>query len=419
MTERLHFDVVVIGAGTAGLAAATRAAQDGARVAVLAKGIGSTHLAPGTIDVLGYRSEPVTELAPAIADLPADHPYSAIRELVIDDALSWFERTVEQGRLPGYRYVGDRRANRLHPTALGALRPSALVPETMAGFEHVGDGPVVIVGVSCLRDFHQDPCAANLRAAGLDARAVTVSPELERADMNALGIARHLDDVDWRSRFCATVRPHIGGATAVGLPAMLGLNDPHRVLMDLQHQLGCWVFEIPTVPPSVPGMRLYEILAGALRRAGGRLVLGAEVVAHARAEDKVTEVSTRAAGRDLSYSADWFVHAGGGFASGAIELDSHWAAHDRVLDLPLTGLPEPDGQRFSSTYLDRQPMGHAGIAVDGQLRAQGLANVLVAGASLPGAAPWQELSEEGIALASASHAALTIEFSARRAETAA
>ena len=60
----------------------------------------------------------------------------------------------------------------------------------------------------------------------------------------------------------------------MGLPAMLGLRDPHEVLADVEHRLGRRVFEIPTLPPSVPGMRLYEILRSALRAAGGRLVLG-------------------------------------------------------------------------------------------------------------------------------------------------
>ena len=53
MRGELHYDAVVIGAGTAGLVAGARLAEGGARVCVLAKGVGSTHLAPGTIDVLG------------------------------------------------------------------------------------------------------------------------------------------------------------------------------------------------------------------------------------------------------------------------------------------------------------------------------------------------------------------------------
>ena len=43
-----HHDVVVIGTGLAGLTAAVRLAESGARVLVLAKGVGATHLAPGT-----------------------------------------------------------------------------------------------------------------------------------------------------------------------------------------------------------------------------------------------------------------------------------------------------------------------------------------------------------------------------------
>jgi glycerol-3-phosphate dehydrogenase subunit B len=408
VTEPLHFDVVVIGAGTAGLSAGARLARAGARVCVLAKGIGSTHLAPATIDVLGYSPAPVLELGPALAGLPDDHPYTALGVTAVAEAVSWFAETVRHGPLASYRYAGDPERNRTYPTALGALRPSALVPDTMAAFDRVRDGELAIVGVLGLRDFHQDLCAANLRAAGVDARPVLVDPERERADLNALDLARHLDDARWRAEFCARLRPRLGGVVAVGLPAVLGLRDPHAAWMDLQHQLERWVFEIPTLPPSVPGMRLYEILRSELRAAGGRLVLGAEVVAHTRDGDRITAVSTRAAGRDAGYAADWFVLASGGFASGAIELDSHWVGRDRVLGLPLAGVPEPRDPRFSPTYLDEQPLGGGGISVDGRLCAVGATNVVVAGASLPGAEPWREGSGEGIALASGSHAAALI-----------
>jgi glycerol-3-phosphate dehydrogenase subunit B len=411
MTEQLHFDVVVIGAGTAGLTAATRLAQSGAKVCVLAKGLGSTHLAPATIDVLGYAPErvdnPAEELERFTSARP-DHPYGAIGSATIRDALSWWVDTVEAGPLPGYSYDGSLDSNRLLPTALGALRPSTLVPETMRAGDRHDQGRVAIVGTPALRDFHHCLCAENLAAAGVDARAVTLQLEFERADMNALGVARLLDDPSRRAWFCDRLAPLLGDAGSVGMPAVLGLRDPHAALMDLQHRLQRWVFEIPTIPPSVPGMRLYEILRFALRRSGGRLVLGAEVIGHRRDEDRITAVTTHAAGRELTYVAPWFVLASGGFASGAIELDSHWQGHDRVLGLSLHGVPEPDATRFSGTYLDEQPIARAGIAVDDRLRARDAPNVLVAGASLPGAVPWREGSGEGIALASGSHAAQLI-----------
>jgi len=45
------------------------------------------------------------------------------------------------------------------------------------------------------------------------------------------------------------------------------------------------------------------------------------------------------------------------------------------------------------------------VAVDANQRAEGLENVLVAGAALPGAEPWREGSGEGISLASGHRAA--------------
>jgi len=100
-----------------------------------------------------------------------------------------------------------------------------------------------------------------------------------------------------------------------------------------------------------------------------------------------------------------FVLAAGGFNSGAIELDSHWVTHDRVLGLPLRGVPASGEPRFVGDYLAEQPMSRVGIAVDAELRAEGADNVLVAGAALPGAVPWREGSGEGIALASGYRAA--------------
>jgi glycerol-3-phosphate dehydrogenase subunit B len=423
----LHFDALVIGAGTAGLTAATRLAEGGARVCVLAKGVGSTHLSPGTIDVLGYSPKRVEQPGAAIDELIAarrDHPYALLGRDCVAEALHWFSERVAASPLGGYRYVGGLERNHLLPTAVGALRPSALVPATMAaGDAAVPEAPsmggVCIVGARVLRDFHAALCAANLERAGVAARAVELKLEVEKADQNALGLARRFDDPAWRAAFCADLALAVRGDERVGLPAMLGISDPHGVWSDLEHRLGRPVFEIPTLPPSVPGMRLYEILCSALRTAGGRLVLGSEVVAAEREGTRVTSVRARTAGGEMRYLASWIVLASGGFASGAIELDSHWITRERVLDLPLHGVPAAGGARFVSTYLEEQPMARVGVAVDAELRAEGSENVLVAGAALPGAVPWREGSGEGIALASGSRAAELVLSGGRAASEAA
>ncbi|HRA06267.1 MAG TPA: FAD-binding protein, partial [Propionicimonas sp.] len=52
--------IIVIGAGLAGLVAANRLADAGAKVTLLTKGLGGLQLGQGTIDVLGYRPQRVT-----------------------------------------------------------------------------------------------------------------------------------------------------------------------------------------------------------------------------------------------------------------------------------------------------------------------------------------------------------------------
>jgi glycerol-3-phosphate dehydrogenase subunit B len=410
MRGDLHFDAVVIGAGTAGLTAAARLAEGGARVCVLAKGVGSTHLAPGTIDVIGYAPERVEHPGEALVKLIGerpDHPYALLGAGSVTDALRWFSEAASAGPLEGYQYAGGLERNHLLPTAVGALRPSALIPETMVAGDAAGQslGRVCVVGSRALRDFHAGLCAANLAKAGIDARSVELQLETGRADQNTLWLARRFDDPEWRAAFCADLALALRRDDRVGLPAMLGIADPHATLVDLQHRLGRPVFEIPTLPPSVPGMRLFEILRSAVRRAGGRLVLGSEVVGCERDGDRVTAVRAHASGSDARYLTRWVVLASGGFASGAIELDSYWKTHERVLGLPLRGVPAAGEPRFVSTYREEQPMARVGVAVDGELRPAGNENVLVAGAALPGAAPWREGSGEGIALASGYRAA--------------
>jgi glycerol-3-phosphate dehydrogenase subunit B len=405
---KLHYDAVVIGAGTAGLVAGTRLAEGGARVCVVAKGVGSTHLAPGTIDVLGYAPDRVASPSGVLAEFVSrhpDHPYAALGADAVAESIRWLQSEVEAGPLDGYRYLGDLDRNYLLPTAVGALRPSTVVPETMAAGDSLDLERVCVVGTRALRDFHAALCAANLSRLGVPARSVEAEIEADRADQNSLGLARRFDDPSWRAAFAGRLALKLQADERVGVPAVLGVRDPHGAWSDLQHRLGRPVFEIPTLPPSVPGMRMYEVLRSALRRAGGRLVLGAEVVASERSGSRLESVATRAAGHDVSYAAPWFVLAAGGFNSGAIELDSHWATHDHVLGLALRGLPAEGEPRFVGDYLAEQPMARVGVAVDGELRAEGAENVVVAGAALPGAVPWREGSGEGIALASGSRAA--------------
>jgi glycerol-3-phosphate dehydrogenase subunit B len=408
-------DAVVIGAGLAGLTAAVRAAEGGARVLVLAKGVGSTHLAPGTIDVLGYDPDRVEHPGAALGSFVAEHPGHPYGLLAVDDvahAVDWFKAHfgdgAGDGAAGGYAYRGDLGDNVLLATALGVPKPSAVVPETMAGGDLRSGGRPCIVGLRALKDFFAPLLADNLSRAelGIEARAVVLDLRAEeRVDSNPLAFARAVGEPSFRATLAREIRGRLGDADRVGLPAVLGLSDPHGAWSDLERRLERPVFEIPTLPPSVPGMRVYRALKGALARAGGRVILNAEVVGAERANGHLTAVRARVAGRENSYPARSFVLATGGFGSGAIALDSRWHARDVVLGLPVANVPGEGEERFRPGYFERQPMRRAGVAADESLRpvdehGERVAdNVLVVGATLAGAEAQFEKSGEGISLA--------------------
>ena len=410
-----HHDVIVVGTGLAGLSAAVRLAEDGARVLVLAKGIGATHLSPGTIDVLGYAPERVDRPAEAIGalvDARPDHPYALVGAPGVAAAVDWFKARIAAGPLAPYAYTGGLEENFLLPTAVGAARPSAVVPETMSGGDLRRDAPICVVGLRALKDFHPALAADTLMRAGVQARSVELDLVPEgRADVNALGFARAFDDPAFRAEVTAQVIGQLGVEERAAFPAVLGIADPHGAWAELEHRLGRAVFEIPTLPPSVPGMRVHKSLHEALRRAGGRVILNAVVTGAEHQGGRVSALKTRVGLRDERRGADWVVLATGGFAAGGLELDSRWRARETALGLPLTGMPEPGAERFRPGYFDDHPMARAGVAVDPELRPVDAAgdrlyeNVLVAGATLAGAEPWREKSGDGLSLSTGYRAA--------------
>jgi glycerol-3-phosphate dehydrogenase subunit B len=225
----LRHDVVVVGAGLAGLTAAIRLAQEGLDVAVVATGQGSLPLSPAVVDILGYAPHLVTspgqELPAYVAEHP-DHPYARASLDTLTESLSWF---LELTASLGYRGTLDH--NVLLPTAVGGIRPTGLVPETMAAGDLGEGGEVLIVGIRNYRDFHARLVADNLNRSSrsVRARAVEIGLSGDARSLRPQLLARRLELPPVRSELARAVRSELAGEQAVGLPAVLGLSRAHEV----------------------------------------------------------------------------------------------------------------------------------------------------------------------------------------------
>lgn len=411
-------DAVVIGAGAAGLTAALQLAQSGRSVALLTKGIGGLQLSQGTVDILGYGPERVDRPLDAVSELASrdpGHPYATIGADAVRRGVEFFAKQVGADLL-----VGDPAENVFLPTAVGAVRPTALAqPSMMAG--QVSDGKkYAIVGLRRMKDFYPELVAANLNRAvvpgggRVSARALMVDvPARDRdIDSSALVYARAFDDAAFRRRLAASFARQLTGEEVVGMPAMLGIKDPAG-WSDFEREVGQPVFEIPLPPPSVPGMRLNEKLTALLADAGVRIIMGSKVISAETDGDRVVSVSISSAGRARSYAAHDFIFAPGGFESGALAVDSYMTVSEPVFGLPLRGLDTDE--LISEKYWDQdQPLFRVGVGVNEEMKPVTPAgdivyrNLFAAGGILAGATRWSEKSGEGIALGSAVRAAETI-----------
>jgi glycerol-3-phosphate dehydrogenase subunit B len=398
--------LVVVGAGLAGLFAGVLAARRGLGTLVIARGNGGTHVGPGTIDVWGYRAgkravladSPTTEL-----DHLSDprHPFNVAGRPALEAALSELRAICAEH---GYALSGSLDHNFHTPTAVGAVRPSCLVPESFAAGDVRLAGELTLADIPGFRDFYAAYAAANLRALGFEARAVSLPlPRLPaRREAFATDLARLFDQPAYRAEVADRWRPALQGVTRLGVPAVLGLRPPAAAWRDLSERLGISVFEIPLLPPSVPGMRLFEILLTALQAAGGRLILGPSVrgwmVEPSQAAGVVVEMN-----RPRAYAARHVLLATGGLRHGGLHAPGPGQIYEGAFGLPVETGPE----WFATYYWEPHPYACFGVRVDAHFRPLGpdgrpiYANVAAVGGLLAGADRDAEGSREGIDLATA------------------
>ncbi len=404
MKAQAAYDVIVVGAGLAGMFAGALAARRGARTLVLARGQGGTHVGPGCIDVWGNGAGARTLVenpAEAVQALPPAHPLARAGWPALQAAVSELKNLCEAA---GYPLAGELSRNFRLPTAAGAVRPTCLAPRSYTAGD-LGRGEALVLGrLAGFRDFYADLAAANLSAAGYAAQAVALDlPRLPaRRDAFSTDVARLFDQPAYRAEVAQAWSGRLKGVKRLGVPAVLGLRQPAEAHRDLSEKLGLEIFEVPTLPPSVPGMRLYTLLREVIQNAGGRPVLGPHVTGWVE-EGRLLGVISETESGPRRYAAPRVILATGGFRHGGLEAPARGTVRETVLDLPV----EHAGAWFAPFYWAEQPYTRFGVRVNTQMQPLNAAgevaypNLYAVGGLLAGADRNSEGCREGVDLATA------------------
>jgi glycerol-3-phosphate dehydrogenase subunit B len=378
-------DLLVIGAGLSGLMAAYTAAKAGLKVRVVAKGLGAIHWTPATIDVFGYplgeEMRPIKrplDFIDQLGDDDPEHPYVLLGRERVENALQAFLALSQEIGLPygGARTPGD---NLLLPSPAGAARPTYLAPQAQLAGDLSRPEPMLIVGFhgtstqGGMRDFYPELIAENLNKQGFRARAAFLPFSLltDRVDSNTVQLAHGLDDRVRRARLSSELRKLVKPGERVGLPALLGVDQHMTFLAELEKQVGAPIFEIPTLPPSVPGVRLFQALRNKLYAMGVRVEPNMRVIGHEISPSqngggaRIRWVETESSSRPLKHRAGKFVLATGGILGGGFDSDHTGKVWEVVFDLPLN-VPQRRSEWFRPQFLnpDGHPVFNGGVGVD-------------------------------------------------------
>jgi glycerol-3-phosphate dehydrogenase subunit B len=369
-----RYDLFVIGAGMAGIAAALFAARRGLSVG-MAGASGGMVYASGCLDLMAVLparehkiwDEPF-EAVRALTDKAPEHPLGRAGE---DAARESFVEFINFALDCGLEYTHDADRNSRVPTVLGTVKTTFALPGSMSAAAEAmaGKWPALLVGFRGLKGFSPRQIAQNLgrRWPGLKTLKIEFPGFEHLDDYFCEQISQALERPENRDALAEALRPHVSGLKAVGLPAVLGVYRCAEILEHLEEALDASVFEIPTMPPGIAGIRLREHLLSGLKE------MGVDVLPQKRileAEHGKGGVRMRAGvyGPETEVEADAAVLASGRFLGRGLR-----AGRTEIVE-PLFGLrvhqPEArnDWHRQDFFAPEGHPVNRAGLEIDDSFR---------------------------------------------------
>jgi len=413
--ENIHTDLVIIGAGMAGMAAAVFAANRGLS-AVVVGGAGAFEYASGLLDLwgltspgAGYCKDPWQGLSRISESFPS-HPFLKILESDIKKAFDELTHGLTQS---GLAYGGLARANSRIMTAFGTAKPTYRFPLTMANnvTALIEKKPLLLLDFKGLREFRAKFVQQVLKSTWkeINIGAVDFPQMSQRPELFTPLMAQAMEAEQIQDKLVAAIKPLLRDEQFLGMPAILGINRSEEILNRLEESLGIKIFEIPTSPISVPGIRLKETFKKILTNTSVTRLPDQRVLLASHSPDQgfVLETGTPSSTHTTRIQAKTCLLATGRFLAKGLAADRKGVI-ESVFNLPVDQ-PTDRKNWYGASYFD--PGGHAinlaGLATDEKFRPLGKnntpvhGNLYAAGSILAGQDWMRTRSGSGISIATA------------------
>jgi len=393
----MRTDVVILGDELEGLVAAVRLLERGKSIRLMSRGGGSHHYAPDGLRLLGYgpdgRDVPIRDPYEALKEMGEGHPLRLLGRDRVRAALDWF---LDWALQQGFQYRSNGR-NTLTLSAAGLPVPVFATSPHQATWDNLEAGTVAVICFEGHKDFAVGLTVSELRRRDIDAHLVRIEAPCGTAD--SMHLARFFDRSRDLDGYASSFRDHLPPkATHAFFPAVLGLDRHDETVKSLERGLGVPCREVPTLPPSIPGLRLSRHVTKHIETKGGFIHLS--VHAHGQLTNNGRcEAIWDDAGR--RFEAETFILATGGVLMGGLEVESDGRVREPIFGLDVAQT-RPLEARHPDLVLDA--LHETGVATDARLRPLiksqvVLDNLFVAGQTLGHCNATKEASVEGVAIA--------------------
>jgi len=373
--DKMNPDIIIIGGGMAGAAAAIAAKNKGADVTLIRKGFGSTALSSGAFDILDTSRD--------INSLNKRHPYRIVGQRGFSgfkEKLNNFLKDIKNEEL----YIdGSITKDATLVSITGVFRNTNLCQHSICegSLTALKDAKILFFGIKGFAGFNPKQCCSlfkeaneknNLLIKKIDYTFINFPGNGVETFPSPFILAMRLDDEAVMEKFISTINKAAkeNGYTHLGFPPILGLRKTDKTVKALEASTDRRIFELLPLIPSVPGFRLQMALNGLLSKKGINVIEG-EVIKAKIKNSIVESVSVKKRSGLSELKAKNFILTTGRWAGGkAIKKNG---IYEPIFDLPIYEKERVAEIKDVADYLDSyvlesHPLLSVGIRVNSRLQ---------------------------------------------------
>lgn len=329
----MNYDCLIIGGGLSALTCGIKCAANGLRTGIISGGMSALHFSSGSIDLYGYNTDrtivyqPFEKIESIIRENNL-HPYSRCGMETIREAVLFYKNELSRGGLELYN---NEESNHFHVSTLGTIKPTYFSQRSVFN-EEIKEAfrkrpKIALLSFAGFRDFFPKLAAANLQKSSLFRHLEIVTGEVvlpiyantarNPHEFRSIDIARIFDSERYITNIAEQIKKASQGATFAGMPAFIGITNYNKIYRRLRELTGLFVYEIPTLPPSILGMRIDDALKRRFAELGGEFIAGDRIVGGEIIDGTLDHVHTENHGT-TRIRARYYLLATGSFFSGGL-----------------------------------------------------------------------------------------------------